>query len=143
MKLDALQTALYTRLSTDTALVAALSNTWFMPAIFYDVPEVANPSDNAYFPYVAIGSEVATPFDTKTDNGAQVSVQIDVWSRSQSDLQAKQIAQLIYDRLHHQPLTIAGASHIVTVCDSNSTSLDNDGKTRRALMLFTLLYDQI
>jgi hypothetical protein len=143
MKLAPLQTALYTRLSTDTALVAALSSQWGMAAIFSDVPEVGDPENNSYHPYVTFGSEVATPFDTKTDNGAQVSVQIDVWSRSQSYLQVKQIAQLIYARLHHQPLTIAGASHIVTVCDSNSTSLDPDGKTRRALMLFTVLYDEI
>jgi hypothetical protein len=143
MKLAALQSALYTRLTTDAALVAALSAGWGAPAVFSDVPEVTDPENNALFPYVTMGSEVATPFDTKSLNGAQVSVQIDVWSRSQSYLPVKQISQIIYARLHKQPLTISGAHHIETICDSNTTSLDSDGKTRRALMLFTVIFDGV
>jgi hypothetical protein len=144
MKTDALQTALYLRLTTDAALIAALSNAWgagIVP-VFSDVPEIHG-EDDAFFPYISFGPDVASPWDTKTDLGASVSVQIDVWSRQAGFIEVKNILSLIHARLHYQPLTIAGAHQVYTRVDSSTTSRDPDGRTRRGLMLLTVVYDDI
>ena len=137
-----LQRAIYERLTGDGTLANALSQAWgFMP-VFSDVPEI-NGEDNARFPYVTFGPDVETSWDTKTDFGAEVSIQIDVWSRSAGYAEVKQVAALIYRRLHYQPLNVAGVHVIYLRCESLTTSLDPDGHTRRALMLFTAVYDGI
>jgi len=139
---EALQSALFTRLSTDTALVVLLSQQWGVPAIFSDVPEI-NGGDDAYFPYVSFGPEIASPWDTKTSFGASVSVQVDVWTREADFVQCKARLSVIHERLHDQQLTIAGAAHVYTQVTSATTSLDPDGRTRRGLMLMTIVYDDI
>lgn len=137
-----LQTAIYNRLTSDAALVAALSPVWGVAPIFADVPEI-NGEDNARFPYVSFGPDVETPWDTKTSFGAEISIQIDIWSRQAGYTQVKQIGALIYQRLHFQPLTIAGATLVYARCISLSASLDPDGRTRRGLMLFDVVSDGI
>lgn len=144
MKTDALQSAIWGKLAGDATLLADLSGAWgagIVP-IFSDVPEIHG-EDDSYFPYVSFGPDVASPWNTKGDLGAEVSVQIDVWTRAPDYVQAKAIAGMIYDSLERQPLSIAGAHHITTDVQSVTTSLDPDGRTRRALMLFTVIYDGI
>jgi len=143
MNTDALQVALYQAMTGNAALVAALSDAWGVPAVFSDVPEVPDPEDNGRFPYVSFGPEVGTPWDTKSDFDTSVSVQIDVWSRAPGYVEIKRIMALIHAVLHHQPLTIAGASHVLTAMETGTTSMDPDGKTRRGLMLFRVIYDAI
>jgi hypothetical protein len=119
-----------------------LSSAWGVAPIFADVPEI-NGEDNARFPYVSFGPDVETPWDTKTSFGAEVSIQIDVWSRQAGYTEAKQVVGLIYRRLHYQPLTLPDGHLVYLRCDSATTSLDPDGHTRRGLMLFTAVYDDI
>lgn len=144
MKTDALQQSIFQRLSTDAALIAALSSAYGLSVvpIFADVPEVDGEND-AFFPYVSFGPDVALPWNTKRSLGAEVSVQIDVWTRAADYAQAKAIAAMIYNRLERQPLTIAGAHHVTTDVESITTTLDPDGRTRRAMMMFKIVYDEI
>jgi hypothetical protein len=140
MKAEALQAAIYTRLSTDATLVAALSTAWGITPIFADVPQV-NGDNSAYYPYVTFGADVATMWDTKTSVGANVTFQIDVWSRAGNYLQVKQIATLIWQRIHYQSLTITGADEVLLMVESQNFSIDPDGETRRALITCRCLYD--
>jgi hypothetical protein len=140
MKTEALQTAIYTRLSTDAGLVSALSSAWGITPIFADVPQVDG-DNNAYYPYVTFGADVATPWDTKTSLGANVTFQIDVWSRSGNWLQVKSIATLIWQRLHYAQFNITGADEILTMVESQAFTIDPDGETRRALILCRCQYD--
>jgi hypothetical protein len=140
MKAQDLQQGLFTRLSTDAGLVAALSSIWGFVPIFADVPEVDGDND-AYFPYVSFGPDTLTQWDDKDINGANATVQINVWTRSGNYTQAKTIAGLIYNRLHHQQFAIAGATNITTMCESQAFTLDPDGHTRRGLLFFRVLYD--
>jgi hypothetical protein len=142
MKTDALQTAIFDRLRNSAPLMAALSTAWNTDALFSDVPEVEG-DDDSYFPYISFGPDVAAPWNTKSSLGAEVSVQIDIWSRQSDFTEAKAIASLVYDRLERQPLTIAGAHHVTTDIQSITTALDPDGRTRRALILMTVIYDDI
>jgi hypothetical protein len=136
-----LQTALYGALSGSATLVNRLSTQWpITPAIFADVPQVDG-GDDAFFPYVVFGQDVITPWDTKTTLGGEATFQIDVWSRAGNYIEAKEIAQIIYDLLHYQSLTIDGTTSTLIMNESQNFSLDPDGETRRGLMLFRAMYD--
>jgi len=142
MKQDALQTAIFERLESDLDLVAMLSQAWGLPAVFSDIQQIEG-EDNSFFPYISFGPDIGNSWDTKSDFGASVSVQIDVWSRQADYTEAKAIMSQVHERLHYQPLFIEGAQHVYTRVDSATTSRDPDGKTRRGLMLLTVVYDEI
>jgi hypothetical protein len=143
MNTEAVQAAFFAKMTEDAWLVSALSQSWGAPAIFNHVPQVVDPESNSLFPYVSFGAGVAVPFDTKTDFGSEASIQVDIWSRERGELQVRELSSAVRALLHHQALEIAGAHHIMTLCDSVTVSTDPDGVTRRALMLFTVKYDAI
>lgn len=160
MKSEALQQAIYDRLTeesgleidfqtnfatvrtiTDGNLMAMLSAAYDpFPAIFTDIPQAADAEDPAYFPFVTIGADVITPFDTKDALGGNALVQVDVWERAASMLDLKEVVDVIDGRLRRQALSISGATHITTELESATFTRDQDGKTKRALLLYRVLW---
>lgn len=140
MKADDLQQAVYTRLNNSA--VTSLLSTAYSPlvAIFTDVPQSADGEPDANFPYITIGADTITPFDDKDQTGGNALVQIDIWARATSMLGIKTIADAVDARLRRQPLSISGATHITTELESSTTSRDPDGKTKRVLSLYRVLY---
>ena len=140
MKADDLQTAVYTRLN-DVSVTGLLSTAYSpLPAIFTDVPQAADSELETAFPFITIGADTTTPFDSKDDLGGSAIVQIDVWSRASSMLGLKALAEAVDGRMRRQPLNIAGVTHITTEMDSCVFSRDPDGKTKRALILYRVLW---
>ena len=131
-----LQAAIYARLNV--AIVTSLLTTQYgTVAIFNEwVPQVNDAGDPAYFPFVTMSFPAATPFDDKTDLGANSLVQIDVWSRK-NNTEVKLIAKAAYDVLHRQALNVAG--HVTTQSEDLVFERDPDGITRRARMTFRVL----
>lgn len=109
-------------------------------SIFTDVPQANDSELETYFPFVTIGGDTINPFDSKDDAGGSAIVQIDVWDRSTSMLDIKAIADAIDGRLRRQPLSISGVTHITTELDSCNFTRDPDGKTKRALILYRVLW---
>lgn len=140
MKADDLQQAVYNRLND--ASVTALLSTAYSPlaAIFTDVPQAADSEQQSYFPFITIGADTINPFDSKDDLGGSAIVQIDVWDRRASMLDLKTVADAVDARMRRQPLSIAGVTHITTELDSVNFSRDPDGKTKRALILYRVLW---
>lgn len=140
MKSDDLQSAIYTRLNDSS--VTSLLSTYYAPlvAIFSDVPQAADSELEAAFPFVTIGGDTINPFDSKDDLGGSAIVQIDVWDRATSMLDLKAVVDAIDTRLRRQPLVISGVTHITTELDSCNFSKDPDGKTKRALILYRVLW---
>ena len=138
MKSDDLQQAIYTRLN-DSAVTGLLS-TYYSPlvAIFTDVPQAADSELETAFPFVTIGADTINPFDSKDDLGGSAVVQIDVWDRTMLDL--KTVVDAVDGRLRRQPLSISGVTHITTELDSCNFSRDPDGKTKRAIILYRVLW---
>jgi hypothetical protein len=66
---------------------------------------------------------------------------IDVYSRSNNFLEAKQIAGAVKLALHHTALTIIGANHVMTVVEMITTVREADGITKRAIMQIRVVYD--
>lgn len=134
---DNLQRAIYAALTGDAALMALITG------VYADVQQPNLPEDNAAFPYVTIGQDNLSPFDTKTDNGTTAVCQIDVWSRENNLLEVKAIGAAIHAALHHQSLTITGANHVLTVVETATYSKDPDGQTKRGMVMVRVIYDEI
>ncbi len=140
MKADDLQTAVYTRLN-DSAVTSLLSTAYApLAAIFTDVPQAADSELESAFPFITIGADTINPFDSKDDLGGSAIVQIDIWDRASSMLDLKAVVDSVDGRMRRQPLNIAGVTHITTELDSCVFSRDPDGKTKRALILYRVLW---
>jgi len=140
MKSAALQQAIYTRLN-DTSVTSLLSTAYApLSAIFTDVPQSVDAEKDSGFPFITIGADTITPFDDKDSPGGNAIVQIDIWDRASSMLDLKALVDVVDARLRRQALTITGATHITTEMDSCAFSRDPDGKTKRALMIYRVLW---
>ena len=140
MSSAALQTAVYGVLTGDSTLLALLSSSWGVDAVFSDVPSDQYAEDDAFYPFVSFGPSTKTRFDTKTNIGGNETMQINVWTRSNDYVEAKTVAARIETLLHRQDLTITGATHVLTHVESIETTIDPDGHTRRALMQLRIIY---
>ena len=137
MNADNLQRALYNALTGDVALMALITG------VYADVQQPDLPESDSNFPYVVIGQDNLSPFDTKTKLGASALAQIDIWSRQNNLIEAKEVASAIYTALHYQPLTITDADHVVTMVESQVFSKDPDGHTKRGMVMVRIIYDDI
>ena len=137
MKGAELQRAIYSALTGDVTLMALITG------VFADVQQPNRPEDGSLFPYVVIGADNLATFDTKTDNGVQALAQIDVWSRQNNLTEAKDVGTAVYDVLQKGSLTITGAHHILTRAVGQEYSTDPDGHTKRGLLTFIVIYDEI
>jgi hypothetical protein len=140
MKSDDLQTAIYNRLN-DSSVTSLLSISYSpLAAIFTDVPQAADSELETAFPFITIGADTINPFDSKDDLGGSAIVQIDVWDRATSMLDLKAVVDAVDARLRRQDLSISGVTHITTELESCTFSRDPDGKTKRALILYRVLW---
>jgi hypothetical protein len=136
----AIQQAVFARLnnaSVTSLLSAAYSP---IPAIFTDVPQAADSGDATRFPFVTIGDDAIQVYDTKDQIGGVALIQIDVWARASSKLAINAIADVIDLRMRRQSLLIANANHIDTVFESLTPLDDPDGKTKRIMLRYRVLY---
>lgn len=140
MKAADLQRAVYARLN-DTTVTSLLSTAYgALPAIFTDVPQAADSEEDRYFPFITIGADTIVPFDTKGEMGGNAIVQVDVWDRATSMLDLKDVADAVDARLRREPLEISGVTHITTELENCIFSRDPDGKTKRAIILYRVLF---
>lgn len=140
MNAAALQQAVYNRLN-DTSVTSLLSTAYApLVALFTDVPQALDSEQDRYFPFVTIGADAINPFDTKDSLGGAAVVQVDVWDRTTSMLDLKTLADAVDARLRRQPLAISSVTHITTELQSVTFARDPDGKTKRALILYRVLW---
>jgi uncharacterized protein DUF3168 len=126
----ALQQALYTRLSGDTALVTTLG------ADVYDhVP------DAAAFPYVVIGNVTEGPRDTMGRTGRDLSVTIHVWSQYPGMKQVKEIQSRVDELLDRWAPTVTGWSATQMQQEFFETFMDQDGITRHGVSRYGVHID--
>lgn len=132
-----LQQAVYDALTGDPTLMGMITG------VFADVVQPNLPEADSDFPYVVIGKDNLSPFDTKTDNGISALCQLDIWSRQNNLIEVKTIAGAIYDVLQKGSLTIVDAEHILTRIESQVFSVDPDGHTKRGMVMTRVMYDEI
>lgn len=139
MNSAALHQAIYTRLAGFTALTSQLSSL----GVLSRVPQPDDAGEASDFPYVTFNIPPGDAWDTQTQDGAQADLQVDVWSRSQSDLQRKAIIDSVYDCLHRFDLVITGANTVNCLFQGGGEVDDPDGVTTHTFATFLISYDGI
>jgi hypothetical protein len=136
VNLAELQQAVFDRL--DGLRATTLSS---VQAVYTVVPQSVDSGDDSVFPYITIGPLIAEPDDTKDDNGLTVLVDVHTWSRSQSALTWRTIADAVYDALQRHSLSVTGANVIECRYDGGTEFMDpDDGKTWHTVQTFRVLY---
>jgi hypothetical protein len=113
---NAFQAAIYTRLTTFTALTNLIGTN-----VFNFVPENAQP------PFVVIGDDTAIDWSTKDRNGWDLTVTIHCWDFEKTgNKSVNAIIGAIYDALHRQEanITVAGFNLIMIQSDFETTLRD-------------------
>lgn len=142
MKAAALQQAIYNRLN-DSSVTSLLSSAYSpLVPIFSigSVPQFADSELDTAFPYLTFHTSSLGPFDDKDRVGGSAVVQIDVWSRTLSDLAVNAIGDAIDARIRRQPLTISGATHITSELIASQLLDDPDGKTKHMAIQYRVLW---
>lgn len=130
-----IQKAIYDALSGNSGLASTVSG------VYDNVPQAIDSGANSAFPYVTIGEDVLTPWDTDNSVGVSCSITIHVWSRSKGRKQVKTIQGLIYDILHRADLSVTGYAFVTLEFDSEQSMLDPDGQTQHGVQTFRLVME--
>lgn len=118
-----IQQALYTRLSTDTALMQKVTG------VYDEVGE------GVLFPYVTIGEPTMTPFETKSTYGENVTWVLHCWSQYSGKKQAYEILNLMMQAITKEPFVIDGFSLLrVNVEPNMQVITDIDGTTKHGIL---------
>ena len=126
------QSAIYTILNGDSTLDGIVGNN----KIFDNVPQ-----DTAY-PYVVIGNINVINTGTKTLDGNEYNLDIDVWSTYRGKKEISDAMERIYELLHDTTYSVSGASFVNSQVRSTITLVENDGITRHwVLSLSVIVYD--
>ena len=121
----ALQTTLYTTLSSDNTLTSTLG------AGVYD--EVL---EGASYPFVSLGEETAVDYGTKDLVGGETTINIHIWSQYKGAKETKEIMDRIHDLLHDSNLSVSGFNLINLRFEYSDIMRDPDGVTRHGVMRF-------
>lgn len=125
-----LQTAVFSRLTADTAVQALLGN----PARVFDhVPQAS------LFPYVVIGETSAQAFDTKTEAGLEQRLLVHTWSRYRGLKETKEIMAAVSGALDQAALNVGGHALVLLRFEFATTMVDPDGLTRHGAQRFRAL----
>lgn len=126
----AVQTAIFQKLSGDAPLALLVEG------VFDDVDQ-----DQA-FPYVTIGEDNHSEWDTNTSTGSDCSITIHAWSREPGRKETKQIQAAIYNALHRAALTYTGYRFISIDWENSQSFMDADGLTRHGVSTFRVLIER-
>lgn len=130
----ALQTAMFTHLRADAALAAALGG----PRI-YDAPPHAQSGEGPP-PFITIGDESITAWDTKTEDGTAHDLTFTIWSALRGFSQVKAIQSALADALETVPsLPDARIADLRFV--SSETSRERRSRLRRADCVYRVLVE--
>jgi hypothetical protein len=121
---DALQTAIYQRLTADTTLAGLVTG------IYDQAPQ------GTVFPYVTLGDSTATDRSTNTTAGTEFDLKLHAWSREGGRKQAAGILQEIYSLLHHASFAVTGQSLISIRYEASTITLESDGWTYQGIIMF-------
>lgn len=127
-------------LEVQAAIVAALKSAGALPTVIGQrVYDAVPTSPAAMFPYITLGDCQVLPDKADCIDGAELFLQVDVWSRAVGFPEAKTIAKAVVAKLDDQPIVVAG--HDVVVFEHQSTQYlrDPDGLSRHAALTFRSL----
>lgn len=107
-------------------------------SVYDDVPYLPEGMPRNNFPYVVIGDDDTSAWDTDDTLGKEIDLNIDIWSRTAGFKQTKAIMGEIYDILNRGALTKTGYNIVDCLCTESQALRDPDGITRHGVMVFKL-----
>jgi hypothetical protein len=107
-------------------------------SVYDDVPYLPEGMPRNNFPYVVIGDDDTSAWDTDDTLGKEIDISIDIWSRTAGFKQTKAIMGEIYDILNRGALTKTGYNIVDCLCTESQALRDPDGITRHGVMVFKL-----
>lgn len=90
------------------------------------------------FPFVNIGEDALTEFDTSSHDGAMVEATIHTWSNAKGKRETKEIQGAIRNSLHKATLTFSGFTIVFCHWLNSQSFLDADGTTRHGVCIYNL-----
>lgn len=97
------------------------------------------------FPYVVVGDDTISPFDTDEAVGASATITLHVWSRYNGNTEAKNIMGQIYTALNRQAGTLSavGYAFIDSLYEFGDVIKEADGKTRHGVCRFRITMEKL
>jgi hypothetical protein len=119
------------------AVFAALAMSDALKEIAGDPPRVfdAVPRDSV-FPYIVVGEDAESNWDTATEAGSEHSLAIHIWSRAGGRKESKLAAQAVRECLDGTSLALDGHTLVDLRFLSAAFARDSDGETFRATLKF-------
>lgn len=139
MIFHSLQQSVYQLLTSSAPLVKAVKG-------IYDQPPQEALEDNpiaAVFPYIIVGDDKASPWDTDTEQGFEAVITLHIWTRYAGRTENKKIQNLLYNLLHRKTLPVPGYATLPSKFLGNEILLDADGLSQHGIMHFQILADAI
>ena len=124
-----LQSIIYSTLNGDSTLDGIVGNN----KIFDNVPQ-----DTGY-PYVVIGNINVNNIGTKSLDGNDYSVDIDVWSQYRGKKQISEAMERIYNLFHDATFSVSGADMVTSQVRNTITLVENDGITRHGVISLSVI----
>lgn len=87
-------------------------------------------------PCIRVRIESGGEWDTKTSDGWQNSVRVDVWSEYQGDKESLEIADIIDDILHDASLSLASSQSLLLRHDTRDAFTEPDGATHHTVLRY-------
>ena len=95
------------------------------------------------YPYVVIGTDTGSPWDTDDTLGGEIMVSLHFWSRAKGYKEVKTIMQAAYDRLHRAALTKAGFNVLDCIYEFGEVMSDPDGATKHGVQRYRLTLQKV
>jgi len=108
-----------------------------------DVPVFDHVPQDTPYPYIVVGDDTSTPFDTDDSQGTEATCTIHAWSQYRGRKEAKALNQVIYDTLHRQTLAVNGAHPVECFQEFEQTLVESDGLTRHGISRFRIIIEFI
>ena len=122
----ALQQAIYTALTANAAVTAALGG----PRIYDEVPQPV------VFPYLSFGMATVIDDDTSTEHADQHMFMLHVWSRAPGRKEPLAIVDAVRAALHDQSPNLIGHRLINLRHEQTETRRTADGETLQSTLRF-------
>ncbi|MER2536029.1 MAG: DUF3168 domain-containing protein [Rhizobiaceae bacterium] len=126
-----LQIAIVGALKSDSVVRALVGG-----RIYDDVPRDASGKVTAHFPYISFGPEQTLPDGYDCQDGSEITIQIDAWSRAVGFPEVKKIAAAVRKVLHDADLPINENALVSMEFENRRVLRDPDGKTSHAVIIF-------
>jgi hypothetical protein len=90
----------------------------------------------AAFPYIVVGEDGESNWDTATESGSEHALAVHIWSRAGGRKEIKLAAEAVREALHGASLALTGHTLVDLRYLRSEFSRESDGETFRAIVRF-------